>query len=95
MGILHRLFYGVFYLIRWFVSSPVVGVSLTEACPIRFYSENSGCGVRGAGCGKVSPLMGRQIIYGDFAQAGMMPVITDGVLHASGELPKGEGAYDH
>ena len=39
--------------------------------------------------------MGRQIIYGDFAQAGMMPVIADGVLPASGELPKGEGAYDH
>ena len=47
MGTLHRLFYGVFYQIRWFVSFPVFGVSLTEACPIRFYSENSGCGVRG------------------------------------------------
>ena len=34
------------------------------------------------------------IIYGDFAQAGMMPVIADDVLPASGELPKGEGAYD-
>ena len=34
------------------------------------------------------------ITYGDFAQAGMMPVIADSVLPASGELPKGEGAYD-
>ena len=34
------------------------------------------------------------VFMGGFAQAGMMPVIADDVLPASGELPKGEGAYD-
>ena len=37
MGTLHRLFYGVFYQIRWFVSFPVFG------------GRDAGCGVRGGG----------------------------------------------
>ena len=34
------------------------------------------------------------VFMGGFAQAGMMPVIADGVLPASGELPQGEGGCD-
>ena len=74
MGTLHRLFYGVFYQIRWFVSFSVFGVSLTEACPVRIYFENAGCGVREGG-----GLMAADYLWGFCAGECEIPVQVETV----------------
>ena len=46
------------------MSFSVFGISLTVTCPVRFYFENSGCGVR-EGIGADAPMS----IYGECVQA--------------------------